>query len=102
MPRLFAFSKAPLVGELLALQDSGAWFPFVRAWSVQLLVEARLLAKAREVAGVEDDADANAELLLQWRDAVLKFADVTRPALFATRNTLQLEAFHALVAGLGI
>lgn len=82
-PVLSAFAEAlgfhqqnPTVGELLTLQDSGAWFPFVRARSAQLLVEARLLAKAREVAGVED---ADTELLLQWRDAVLTFAGSTRP-----------------------
>jgi hypothetical protein len=105
-PALLAVAEAlgtpqqnPTVNDLLAQQDSGEWFPFIRAWNLKLLADARVLAKARELAGVVDDADADADLLLQWRDAVLKFADVTRPALLATQNTLQLEAFRALVAG---
>ena len=83
--------------DLLAQQETGDWFPFVRAWSAELLAEERLLAKAREVAGLEEDV----EVLMQWKDAVLKFADVVRPALLATRNTLQLEPFRELVEGVG-
>ena len=86
--------SSPSVKDLLAAQNT-EWFPFVRAWTPDLLAEQRVLLRAREVAGV---LDGNTTLLLAWKDAVLKFASVARPALIAARKVLQLAPFCAFVA----
>ncbi len=86
------------VDAVIEQQARADFFPFVRAWNAPLLENHRLLTAACTLAGVEE---TQADAALQWRDAVMSFAALLRPALVATKSAFVLPAFAAMLRGGG-
>ena len=78
-------AEVPATMEAIqAAQDGGGWFPFVRAWSVDLLEsDERLSTEAQRLSALDSDDCA---ALMSWRDSVLEFAAMLRPSLVATQR----------------